>query len=86
MAEAVSKSSVLRRRRRDLDLSQNEVARLSGLHRTVVSRIERGERLPPKKHRKGLARALQLTLTELEQMLTDERPVPPQATLEAIHA
>jgi transcriptional regulator with XRE-family HTH domain len=34
----------VRRRRRDLDLSQEALADLAGVHRTFVSSVERGER------------------------------------------
>jgi transcriptional regulator with XRE-family HTH domain len=36
----------LRRERRRAGLSQDELARLAGLHRTAIGMLERGERVP----------------------------------------
>ena len=37
-------ANAVRLRRNDLDISQEDLARMSGLHRTYVGAIERGER------------------------------------------
>ena len=52
-------------RRRELHLTQQQVAAASGLHQSVVSRIEQGVANPTARTLASLARALdaQLTLT-----------------------
>ena len=37
-------ANAVRSRRNDLDISQEDLARMSGLHRTYLGAIERGER------------------------------------------
>jgi transcriptional regulator with XRE-family HTH domain len=55
----------VRERRVSLDLSQEELADLAGLHRTYVGSIERGERNPSLLNIARLARALNLQPRDL---------------------
>lgn len=55
----------VRRRRRELDLSQEELAERAELHRTYVSDIERGDRNPSLENVEKLAKALNLKVSEL---------------------
>jgi transcriptional regulator with XRE-family HTH domain len=55
----------VRRRRRELDLSQEELAERAELHRTYVSSIERGERNPSLDNIEKLAKALDTSITRL---------------------
>lgn len=55
----------VRRRRRELDLSQEELAERADLHRTYVSDIERGDRNPSLENVEKLAKALDLKVSEL---------------------
>lgn len=55
----------VRRRRRELDLSQEELAERAELHRTYVSSIERGERNPSLENIEKLAKALDTSITRL---------------------
>lgn len=55
----------IRRRRRELDLSQEELAERAELHRTYVSDIERGDRNPSLENVEKLAKALNLKVSEL---------------------
>lgn len=50
---------VLRRRREDVGLSQDELGHLCGLHRTYVGSVERGERNLSLSSLMAMARALQ---------------------------
>ncbi|QIZ73334.1 helix-turn-helix domain-containing protein [Oxynema aestuarii] len=55
----------IRRRRRELDISQEKLAELSGLHRTYVSGIERGLRNPSLENIEKLAIALKISIADL---------------------
>ncbi len=55
----------IRRRRRELDFSQEELAERAELHRTYVSDIERGERNPSLENIEKLAKALNISISGL---------------------
>ena len=55
----------LRNCRRDKDLSQEKLAELSGLHRTYVGSVERGERNISLDNMERLAKALGVNLADL---------------------
>ena len=58
-------SRVVRGRREDLGLSQDELAHRSGLHRTYISDIERGARNLSLKNLVRLAEALEVPASKL---------------------
>lgn len=55
----------VRRRRRELDLSQEKLAELAGLHRTYVSDVERGDRNISLENIEKLAKALEISIVDL---------------------
>jgi len=55
----------LRRRRRELDLSQEELAERAELHQTYISDIERGGRNPSLENVEKLAKALDISIARL---------------------
>ena len=55
----------IRRRRRELDLSQEELAERAELHRNYISGIETGTRNPSLKNVEKLAKALDISISEL---------------------
>lgn len=55
----------IRRRRRELDLSQEELAERAGLHRNYVSGIETGTRNPSLKNIEKLAQSLNISIARL---------------------
>ena len=55
----------VRRRRRELDISQEELAERSGLHRTYISSVERGERNPTLESIEQFAKALNIKVSDL---------------------
>jgi DNA-binding XRE family transcriptional regulator len=60
-------SAVLKMAREEQGLSQMEVARRSGLHRTYVCEVERGTRNPSLQSVIQIAAALDVTVSELIQ-------------------
>jgi transcriptional regulator with XRE-family HTH domain len=56
---------VIRERRQEMEMSQEDLAGLCKLHRTYISGIERGVRNPTITCIDDVARALRLTLTDL---------------------
>jgi transcriptional regulator with XRE-family HTH domain len=57
--------TIIRQRRQDLDLSQEDLALMCRLHRTYISGIERGVRNPTITCIDGVARALELSIADL---------------------
>jgi transcriptional regulator with XRE-family HTH domain len=55
----------IRRRRRELDLSQEELAERAELHRTYISDVERGEVNPSLDTIERLTKALEVSITQL---------------------
>ncbi|MBC6432570.1 helix-turn-helix transcriptional regulator [Nostoc sp. HG1] len=55
----------IRRRRREMDLSQEDLAERAQLHRTYVSSIERGRRNPSLENIEKLAKALDISISAL---------------------
>lgn len=55
----------VRKRRRELDLSQEELAERAGLHRNYISDIERGDRNPSLENIRKLAKALDMKVSAL---------------------
>lgn len=55
----------VRRRRRELELSQEYLAELAGLHRTYVSNLERGMINPTLENVERLAKALDISMARL---------------------
>ena len=55
----------IRRRRRELDLSQEQLAERAELHRTYISSIERGQRNPSLENIEKLAKALEISISAL---------------------
>nr|AUN37526.1 DNA-binding protein [uncultured bacterium] len=64
----------VRRLRGNLKLSQAELAVRSGLHRTYLSGVERGQRNPSFFSLVALARALEASLSELTRGVESGRP------------
>lgn len=71
-------SMVLRDRRESLDISQSDLARKSGLHRSYIGDLERGSRNLSLKNLSRLAEALDLTASKMlamaEKKLASEGP------------
>jgi transcriptional regulator with XRE-family HTH domain len=55
----------VRKRRRELDLSQEQLAERADLHRNYISDIERGERNPSLENIQKIARSLDMKVSEL---------------------
>jgi transcriptional regulator with XRE-family HTH domain len=64
---------LLRRQRSAKGISQEELAHLSGLHRTYVSQIERGLKSPSLGTLSALAKALELEISEMVRDLSRSR-------------
>lgn len=62
----------IRRERERLNLSQEKLAELSGLDRTYISSIERGNRNISLEAFYHISKALKLSMTELIQKVEDE--------------
>jgi Predicted transcriptional regulators len=69
----------LAERRKALGYSQEKLAELLGVDRTTVGRWESGRIKPQPPQRRGLAIALEVTLTELDALLTQPRAVSQEA-------
>jgi len=63
----------IRRRRRDLDITQEELAERADLHRTFISDIERGEANPSLENIDRLAQALEISIVDLFSSFRMER-------------
>lgn len=55
----------IKQRRKELDISQEELAFRAGIHRTYISDIERGFRNPSLENIEKLAKALEVTVSAL---------------------
>lgn len=55
----------VRRRRRELDLSQERLAEICELHRTYISSIERGERNPSLENIERISKGLDISMSSL---------------------
>mgnify|MGYP001799791307 FL=1 len=55
----------VRRRRRELDLSQERLAEMCELHRTYISSIERGERNPSLENVERISKGLDISICGL---------------------
>nr|WP_290222511.1 helix-turn-helix transcriptional regulator [Trichocoleus desertorum] len=55
----------IRRRRRELDISQEKLAELAELHRTYISNLERGDANPTLDIINRLAKALDISIAQL---------------------
>lgn len=65
--------SAVARRRREIGLSQHDLANRSALHRAYISGIEQGRRNPTWRVLAIVAQALDLTLSELVQRAEAEQ-------------
>jgi transcriptional regulator with XRE-family HTH domain len=54
----------VRKRRRELDISQEELAERADLHRTYISDVERGEVNPSLDNVEKLAKALEISIAD----------------------
>ncbi|MEP0868824.1 helix-turn-helix domain-containing protein [Trichocoleus desertorum AS-A10] len=55
----------IRRRRRELDITQEKLAELAELHRTYISNLERGDANPSLDMIDRLAKALDISIAQL---------------------
>jgi transcriptional regulator with XRE-family HTH domain len=74
----IALSMILRARRETLGISQSELARLSGLHRSYIGDLERGSRNISVRNLTRLADAMSMQpsklLSQAEKKLKDEGP------------
>jgi transcriptional regulator with XRE-family HTH domain len=61
----MNQENKLRKRRRELDLTQLELERRTGIHQTKISILEAGIRQPTPAERKRLARVLRSKISDL---------------------
>ena len=77
MEDQFALGSSIRRHRRSLGLSQEELALRVGLHRTYIGSIERGERNITVRNLIRLAEGLEITPNQLlEEVLTGGLVIP----------
>jgi transcriptional regulator with XRE-family HTH domain len=69
--------AIIRRRRQELGLGQEPFADKAGLHRTHISLLERGLRMPSLLVIKKLAAGLETTMAELMRELEAATETPP---------
>ena len=62
----------VRYRRNELEISQEELAERADLHRTYISDLERGRRNVSLENIEKLAKALNLSISELIQRVDDQ--------------
>lgn len=62
----------IRRRRRELGLSQEGLAEWAGLHRNYIGGVERGERNLGFRNLVQIASALEITMVDLMRRIEDE--------------
>ncbi|MEQ9424272.1 MAG: helix-turn-helix transcriptional regulator [Cyclobacteriaceae bacterium] len=65
--------TVIRNRRTELKLSQEELAHQAGLHRTYIGMIERGEKNISLENIDKISSALKLSISELFKNLEDSK-------------
>ncbi len=63
----------IKTQRASLGISQEELAHRAGLHRTYVSDLERGVRNPSLDSVEKLARALELSMSQLFEKASEQR-------------
>jgi len=61
----IALGAAIRRQREGKQLSQEELAKRCGIHRTYIGGVERGERNPTVKTLSRIASALEVPLSEL---------------------
>jgi len=65
-------SVVLRRLRIENNLTQEELAERTGLHRTYISQLERGLKSPSLRTIDAVSGVLQIEISELMQLVVEE--------------
>ena len=63
--------NAIRKCRNELHISQEEFAERAGLHRTYISNLERGRRNVSLENIEKLARALNLSISDLMKRVSD---------------
>ena len=64
--------NAVRKRRAELQLSQEDFAEHAGLHRTYISDLERGRRNVSLENIEKLAKALHLSLSDLMERVSNQ--------------